>query len=229
MSPIRAWFFDAVGTLIRPEPSAAAVYAEVGRRHGSRLSEDVIAHRFRAAFRAEEAADCAAGWRTSEAREVERWRRIVGRVLDDVTDPEAVFCELWDHFARSGAWRCEPEAADVLAMVERLGVVLGVASNFDRRLRAVLAGIPELALLRHVVVSSEVGWRKPSPEFFGALLRVAAFEAEEVLLVGDDVGNDFEGARAAGLATVLYDPHDRHHEVAAVRIQRLDQLRSQIV
>src|SRR5262245_32971097 len=136
MPRIRAWFFDAVGTLIRPEPSAAAAYAAVGRRHGTRLPEDVIAQRFRAAFRAEEGVDRDAGWRTSEAREVQRWRGIVGRVLDDVPDPEAVFRELWDHFARPTAWRCEPGAAEVLAAGERLGLVLGVASNFDGRLRS---------------------------------------------------------------------------------------------
>ena len=34
----RAVFFDAVGTLLHPDPSAAEVYAGVGRRYGSRLS-----------------------------------------------------------------------------------------------------------------------------------------------------------------------------------------------
>src|SRR5207302_1039003 len=48
---VRAVFFDAVGTLIHPEPPAGAVYAEVGRRHGSRLTAAEIARRFAAAFR----------------------------------------------------------------------------------------------------------------------------------------------------------------------------------
>ena len=34
---VRAVFFDAVGTVIHPEPSAGAAYAEFGRRFGTRL------------------------------------------------------------------------------------------------------------------------------------------------------------------------------------------------
>jgi putative hydrolase of the HAD superfamily len=224
MPHIRAWIFDAVGTLIRPEPSAAAVYAAVGRRHGSRLSEDVIARRFRDAFRHEEALDRAANWRTSEEREVARWRQIVAGVLDDLADPETVFRELWDHFARPTAWRCEAGAAEVLAAGERLGLILGVASNFDRRLRSVLAGMPELSGVRHVVVSSEVGWRKPSRAFFDALLGVVGCRPEECLLLGDDVGNDCEGGRAAGLVTVLYDPEGRHRVLTLATIHHLAEL-----
>ena len=33
---IEAVVFDAVGTLLHPEPSAVEVYAEVGRRQGTR-------------------------------------------------------------------------------------------------------------------------------------------------------------------------------------------------
>ncbi len=54
MLAIRAVFFDAVGTLIHPEPSAAKVYGEIGRRFGSRYSAAAIATRFVAAFRKQE-------------------------------------------------------------------------------------------------------------------------------------------------------------------------------
>src|SRR5262249_58022794 len=88
-SEIRAACVAAVGTLIHPEPAAAAVYAEPGRRFGSRLDDAAVAARFAAAFRAEEDADRATGLRTDEDRERRRWRRIVARVLDDVADGEA--------------------------------------------------------------------------------------------------------------------------------------------
>src|SRR5262249_12988679 len=156
----RAVFFDVVGTLLHPEPSAAAVYASVGRRWGSTLSAAEIGRRFRAAFAAEEERDRAHGLRTDEGREFARWRDLVGVVLDDVGDPAGCFAELWEHFRRPSGWRADP---DGLAAVRRLagcGVVLGLASNFDRRLRDVLEGFPELRALPHVVISSEVGWRK---------------------------------------------------------------------
>src|SRR5438067_2160826 len=83
---IRAVAFDAVGTLIHPEPSAAEVYASIGRRFGSRLEVAEIRTRFRAAFAEQEVIDRASGWVTSEERERHRWQDIVARVLDDVRD-----------------------------------------------------------------------------------------------------------------------------------------------
>lgn len=224
MPTVRAWFFDAVGTLIHPEPSAVAVYAAVGRRHGSRLSESDLAARFREAFRAEEQLDHAANWRTSERREEERWRRIVAHVLNDAHDSETVFAELWDHFSRPSAWRCDPDAAEVLTALDRRSATLGIASNFDGRLHSVLDGFPELRLLRHVVVSSEVGWRKPSSAFFDAVVELCDCRPNEVVLIGDDIVNDCDGGRAAGLQTVLLDPQANGSDWTNGRIQRLSDL-----
>jgi len=200
---IQAVFFDAVGTLIHPEPPAAVVYASVGQSFGSRLTVAEIAARFRTAFAREEAVDLANGLRTSEEREWRRWRSIVGEALDDVTDREGCFEELFHHFGRAEAWRCDPEAATVLVELERRGYVLGLASNYDGRLHSVAAGMPELRPLRHVVISAEVAWRKPAAEFFAALCQHAGLPPTQVLLVGDDRVNDYDGARAAGLRAEL--------------------------
>jgi putative hydrolase of the HAD superfamily len=204
-SALRAVFLDAVGTLIHPAPSAAEVYATAARRRGSRLSAQVIATRFRAAMAREDEVDRAAGWRTSERREAERWRRIVAAVLDDVDDPEGCFQELWQHFSRPQAWRHGPAVAAVLEDLTGRNLIVGIASNFDARLRRVLAGLPALRAAALVVISSEVGWRKPAGEFFAALLRTTGLSGDAVLMAGDDPTNDFEGARAAGLRALLLD------------------------
>src|ERR1700730_14270902 len=111
---VRAIFFDAVGTLIHPDPVAAVVDWEVGLRQGSQYNLDQIARRFRAAFQNEEKADRANGLRTNEDRERLRWQNIVADVLDDATDPDACFAELYEHFNRPMAWRLEPEASRLL-------------------------------------------------------------------------------------------------------------------
>jgi putative hydrolase of the HAD superfamily len=216
---IRAIFFDAVGTLIHPEPSAPAVYAAIGRRYGSRLDETTISTRFRAAFQREEEVDRAAGWRTDEDREIERWRRIVCEVLPDASDSEECFRALFAHFGRSQAWRSDPEAALVLAALTERGYTLGVASNYDQRLRAVAAGMPLFAHFSHWAISAEIGWRKPAPEFFAAACARARQAAPRILLVGDDRENDYDGALAAGLQAVLVDPDNCYP--STVRISRL--------
>jgi putative hydrolase of the HAD superfamily len=203
---IRTIFFDAIGTLILPQPAVAETYAAVGRKYGSRLGVEEIAARFRRTFQREEEEDRRAGWRTDEAREERRWRTIVGNVLDDVTDLGACFAELWHHFAQPRAWRCV-EGAEVLAALAGRGYRLGLASNYDSRLRSVLAGLPELKPLTLLAISSEVGWRKPAPEFFARLAQLAETNPGEILFIGDDPVNDVEGPRTAGLQVLPFDPY----------------------
>jgi putative hydrolase of the HAD superfamily len=54
MSTIRAIYFDAVGTLVHPEPAVAVVYADAARRFGSHYRADDLATRFQRAFQAQE-------------------------------------------------------------------------------------------------------------------------------------------------------------------------------
>ena len=137
-----AYLFDAVGTLIYPEPAPADVYYAAGVRCGSRLAREEIERGFRAAFAAEEARDARHnGLRTDEAREFERWRNIVAAVVHDVRGPaaERLFDELWTHFARPSVWRAFDDAAPTLAALAARGHTVAIASNFDRRLYAIVA------------------------------------------------------------------------------------------
>ncbi|MGH7200676.1 MAG: HAD family hydrolase [Planctomycetaceae bacterium] len=219
-NPIRCIAFDAVGTLIEPSPSVASVYHEAGRRYGSRLSPEEVAARFHEVFRrsAETAGD--AELTTSEEQERRRWREIVAAVFDDVCDHEACFAELFAHFARPSAWRCYPDvpaALDALNAQERL---LAVASNFDARLSGVCDALPELRPIRLRVISSLVGVRKPSIEFYRRLAMMAALPPHEIVMVGDDLENDILPARAAGLHAVRivrHRPPIGHDEIGDLR------------
>jgi putative hydrolase of the HAD superfamily len=207
---IRGVFFDAVGTLISPEPPAALVYAQIGRHYDSSLACETIRQRFATAFAHEEKFDQLTGFRTSEEREHQRWRNIVGAVLDDVKDREKCFQELYRHFSLPGAWQVDPEGAAVAAELAQRGYLVGLASNYDRRLRNVVEGLPELRYVTRLIISSEVGWRKPSPGFFAALCAAAGLPPGQILFIGDNLANDYEGARAAGLQAIVYDPADKY-------------------
>lgn len=223
---VRAVCFDAVGTLLFPDPSATVIYAEAALRHGLHISEEAVRDRFLAAYRREEDADAAALWATSEDREHDRWRAIVADTLFGVADLDACFAHLFERFAQPGAWRVAPDAAELLVALDARGLVLGMGSNYDARLLSVLTGFPELAPLRdRVVVSATVGVRKPHTDFFREVCRVAGCEPGEVLFVGDDVANDYAGATAAGLHALLLDPRAKHPDVPH-RITRLAALLS---
>jgi putative hydrolase of the HAD superfamily len=215
--------YDAVGTLIHVQPSVAHIYAAIGQRFGSRLTIEQINGRFRAAFARQERLDRDMAWRTDETRERQRWCDIVAEVLDDVADAAGCFEALFEAFGKADAWACDADAAAVIATLQTRGVKQAVASNFDGRLRGMLEAMPGLDGLTPIIISSEVGWRKPAPEFFAHLLQKLQLPARDVLFVGDDRGNDFEAARGAGMWAVLLDPARKHLDVAA-RLERLRDL-----
>ncbi len=200
--PIRAVVFDAVGTLIHAEPSVVRVYAEIGRRYGSRLNADEIASRFKAAFGRQETIDREKDWATSEARELQRWRHIVAEVFG-TEDGARCFAELYDYFARPEAWRVDAAAGDLIASLRRRGLIVAMASNLDSRLHGIVAGLPSLRQLNDVIISSEVGTRKPGRAFFQAIETRLGLMASEIAFVGDDPINDGQGAADAGMVSLL--------------------------
>ncbi|MFO0908298.1 MAG: HAD family hydrolase [Isosphaeraceae bacterium] len=202
---------DAVGTLIEPIPSVADVYRAAADDQGITLDPDEVRTRFAHAFQTEETADQTEHLATHEARESARWRRIVAGVLPEVPDPDRAFALLWDHFSRPDAWRCYPDVAPALQLFRQANLAVCIGSNFDARLRSVLAGLPEFdePLRSRVVISSEVGFRKPHPAFFEAASRQLARDPARLLSVGDDLENDVLGARRAGFVGVLLDRRGR--------------------
>lgn len=203
---IRCVLFDAVGTLIYTDPPVAVAYRAVGQAHGCSFTEAEIGQRFQEAFRRQESLDAEPnGFLTCEARELERWQTIVGDVFCDVPDASAIFAELWQYFAEPRHWRLFEDVAETWhALVER-GVTLGIASNFDRRLRRVCDGLPPLDQCDRIFVSSEIGFRKPAADFFRQVEKALKLAADDILLVGDDCSNDYLAAQSAGWKAVFLD------------------------
>jgi len=54
-----------------------------------------------------------------------------------------------------------------------------------------------------VVVSEEVGWRKPSPQIFQYALKKLQVQSNEAVYIGDSPNEDIWGARQVGLKTVF--------------------------
>lgn len=191
---------------MRPEPSVSGAYTLVAARHGVRLEQAEVERRFRRAFaRQDEIDQRERDNRTDQLREIERWRGIVNDVFGERPQTEAIFADLWDHFADPANWRLFDDVADVWQRLTAAGLKLGVASNFDDRLAGVCRGLPPLDSDPHLFVSSQVGCRKPGRGFFTAIETTLRLRPDELLLVGDDVTNDFEAAKAAGWQAVLLD------------------------
>jgi putative hydrolase of the HAD superfamily len=204
LSGVRGLALDAVGTLITPCPSVSVAYAAAAARQGVRVDVATMKDRFARSFARDEIDEARGPMSTSETVERRRWRRIVAECLPEVPDPDRAFGELWAHFARPEHWELYPDAARLIDDLPALGLRCVIASNFDARLRDVLAGIPALARFStDAVISSEVGHRKPHPAFYAAACRRLDLPPPAVLHVGDDPIHDGIGPRDAGLSAVV--------------------------
>lgn len=203
---------DAVGTVIEPDPPVAEVYAAAARRRGVDLNAAEVKGRFELRFRTDELDELGGDLTTDEAREHLRWQRIVAAVLPEVADQESAFLELWKHFSRPQAWRCYDDVAPAFSELETAGIRVWIASNFDARLRTVVSGIPTLAAWAdRLLISSEVGYRKPHPAFYLAGCKRLELKPENLFCVGDDPENDYEGPRRAGLQGLLVNRQGSIH------------------
>jgi HAD superfamily hydrolase (TIGR01549 family) len=86
----------------------------------------------------------------------------------------------------------------------RTGVRLGICSNFSHTpcAREVMQEVGILDLMDSVVISHDVGLRKPRPEIFEAVLNELDVHPEETLHVGDRLEADVEGAARCGITSV---------------------------
>jgi putative hydrolase of the HAD superfamily len=214
--------FDAVETLIRPWPSVGAVYARAAAGHGVRCPARALGAAFPLAYRElhPERFFGRSGLQTSEPRERRWWGRVVRRTFElagCAAPGDAAVAAGIEAFARGSAWRPCPGALETLAALRARGLRVAMVSNYDARLHRVVREVGLAPHLDAVVVSSEAGWAKPSPRIYAAALAALGVEPCEALMVGDRRREDCEGARAAGLSALLYDPRGRAPGAGAIR------------
>jgi putative hydrolase of the HAD superfamily len=190
---IRAVTFDVGSTLIEAWPSVGAVYAQVAAQYGGAvLQPEEMERRFREAFEA-------TGRRAHSRSD---WERIVDAAFAGLVaapPSRTFFPALYERFARASAWRIFDDVLPALAALRARGLRLGVISNWDERLRALLEDLGLAPQFEVLIVSSEVGVPKPERGIFDAALRALALPGDAVLHVGDDWALDVQGARAAGM------------------------------
>ena len=234
---IRCIAFDVVGTLLFADPPVHMAYHRVGRKFGSQLDPITVRQSFREAMSRREGGSGQANdilgdsivaggsgdtsHSTSEEAESQFWREVVDEVLPDVADKSACFQALFEHFAQPTSWSCFMDVEETLPVLADRGFQLAMASNFDSRLHSVCEGHPVLQRVTRRVVSSEIGHRKPSRQFFEALIRACACEPSEILMVGDHAGHDVEAARTCGLQAIHLD---RGGTLGPPAISTLDEL-----
>ena len=210
MSDLAAVFFDVGGTLLEVSPSVGHVYAAACRRHGADIEPIRLQRAFDAAWVALSATVPVGAdrYRHLPGGEVEWWERVSTlafdrcEVLGENRPPAA---ELRSVFARADAWSVYPETRGILETLRSRGIPLGVISNWDSRLPALLRSLDLDGYFDCVIMSAAAGFEKPHPGIFRQALDALGVEPGRAVHIGDRLEEDYTGARTAGLRALLVD------------------------
>lgn len=196
LNDIKAVTLDAAGTLLEPWPSVGDVYARVAEECGiGPVSPGELNRRF------------AKAWNAKRGFDYSRlaWRKIVEQTFGGLALKPAFFDHLYDEFAQPRCWRVYDDVAPALEKFRARGLKLGVISNWDERLRPLLAQIGLAPYFDTIVISAEVGFHKPDRRIFDHVADTLQTAPGKILHVGDSREEDLAGAKAASFEAALLE------------------------
>ena len=226
---IRAIFYDAGHTLVRPRPEIDEVWDFLAHQLGVTIGEaqrgpfpDV------AAFFYTRLGEDGLGAYTSDDAARAFWSEYYAYALRDIA-PDLPRHELLSAGGAMFAWYNEPaqwqpfpEVLDTLRAARARGLIQGVVSDWGTDLLPILHAHEITRLMDFVVASAVVGASKPHREIFLYALGRAGVAAAETIYVGDSYLADVLGSRAAGLHPVLIDRAGDAPPIDAPVVRSLD-------
>ncbi|MBC7264219.1 MAG: HAD family hydrolase [Chloroflexi bacterium] len=122
--------------------------------------------------------------------------------LDEFTKRRAV--EAWFE-PEKAAWKPFPESLPTLRALHSMGYRLGLISNAtdDVFIEELVDRFGFRPYLAPVLNSAAVGIRKPRREIFEMVLKPWGMSSHQVVMVGDDLEMDVQGAKNVGMRSIL--------------------------
>ena len=222
-----AVFFDLGGTLVDTTVPREKIWSDVLHRQG----EDVDPTELTAALRM---ADRDLDERFADIQGVDEkpfWIEYDSAVLKRLgtrLEAEDVIRDLSDSMARmvmdEANWK---DYTDVRPFLDDLGsrdLGIGLISNATDLARRVLRRLNLERYFDPIIISSEVGHRKPSERIFQIALAEAGVASSRAMYIGDKPAVDVMGAINAGMNAVLIDRGDLFRDSDCIRIPSLSYL-----
>lgn len=234
--PIKAVFFDAVGTLFTVKGSVGRVYLHYAQKYGvddSPVMENAINSAFGEVFR-KMPPPIFAVESPEKLKQCERlwWFDVVHAVFYRVGMFEGFddyFEEVFGAFQYARHWDIYPETVGVLTELKQRGFELGIISNFDTRFFQIIRALELDQFFDTLTISSLAGAAKPSPRIFQYALDQHCLLPEEAVHIGDHEQEDFQGAQGAGLHAFHLDrSHKNGNSNSRTVVSNLRDMASQL-
>lgn len=105
-----------------------------------------------------------------------------------------------------------PGSLEILEYLSNKGYVLHILTNGFEEIQHIKVretGIGKY--IRELITSESVGFQKPHPNLFAAAKLRAGIPEHHAFMVGDDLEVDIEGAQAAGMTGIYFNPSGKEH------------------
>ena len=103
-------------------------------------------------------------------------------------------------------WKPLPGLRKTLSQLHREGYRIGLVSNAadGSHVRRLMDAAGIRSFFDPLVVSADIGYRKPSPEPFQVVLEAWELAPDEVVMIGDSLEHDVLGANQVGMRTIWF-------------------------
>jgi putative hydrolase of the HAD superfamily len=112
----------------------------------------------------------------------------------------------------------------VLGQLREAGYTLAIVSNRTHPYDELVESLGLATFFRFWLAAGEVGVYKPDPTVLIHAMNLAGVQPHETIYVGDNYYADVQGARAAGMHPVLFDPKGVYPEVDCLVIRDITHL-----
>lgn len=217
-----AVLFDFDGTLATYSPPHLTLYVQAAAEHGVEVTEAALAGTVADAWRRWDRGHGPEHRRESRnERAYARLRAKVHRMRLEAAgaagDLDAVALRIVELESDPAHFALYEDTVPALERLRNAGVRMSVVSNHVWRLGQVIASLGIAPFINAVISSAQAGYRKPHPRIFAAAIEAVGSKPHELLFVGNNIADDVEAPRAAGMRAVLLDRAGTSGDPEAIR------------
>jgi putative hydrolase of the HAD superfamily len=210
---IKAVLFDWFNTLVHYDPPREELYREVFRESGMDLSLREIYKGLLVGDRYFFSGLARANYRAASFEERAQQFTLYARAIAAEARLELtpdlqleIMKKVLKQF--SGSYVLYEDVLPLLRLLKERGMILGVITNADKNVSALIEQLGAKPFMDVLVTSEEVGVEKPAAPIFLAALEKTGVKNQEALYTGDQYQSDVLGAGGVGMHALLLDRYE---------------------